>query len=86
MASVPLQPRRSDRRYEVPGTMNAQPQPQDQAIHTLEEETPRVSEHVIVFTPKFRCLGYLDGDGIWRYAFDGVPIPDVLKWTRNRRP
>jgi hypothetical protein len=68
---------------EMLGAMNLQQQ--DENICSLEEITPEIEERVIVLTPKFRCLGYLDRDGVWRYAVDGVPIEGVLKWTRNFR-
>jgi hypothetical protein len=43
-------------------------------------EQPNVCQHVIVITPRYRCLGYVDETGVWRNAFSREQIEVVVGW------
>jgi hypothetical protein len=55
--------------------MNTEP------IHSVFESLPVPQERVIVITPSFRCLGYLDAEGLWRDFYDNSRIENVVGWT-----
>jgi hypothetical protein len=46
----------------------------------IEMQLPPIGERVIVASPEFRCLGYLDAQGIWRHDKDGSVIQGVIDW------
>ena len=49
-------------------------------IQDIKTQLPPVDKRVIVVTPRFRCLGYLDAQGIWRHDKDGEVIEGVTGW------
>ena len=55
--------------------MNTEP------IHSVCESLPAQQERVIVITPQFRCLGYLDVEGLWRDYYDNARIENVIGWA-----
>jgi hypothetical protein len=44
------------------------------------EKLPQKNLRVIVICKDFRCLGYLDSEGIWKSAYSNQPIENVLGW------
>ena len=49
-------------------------------IYDIQTQLPLIGKMVIVVTPGFRCLGYLDGQGVWRHAKDAKMIEGVMGW------
>lgn len=46
----------------------------------IRRELPVRHERVIVITPLFQCLGYLDADGLWRSYYGNRVIESVTGW------
>jgi hypothetical protein len=61
------------------GTMKAEEKPTGFAVH---ERLLIVNERIMIATDNFRCLGYRDGDGVWRYDKDDRQIKNVIGWHR----
>ena len=51
----------------------------DRAI-SVNQRLPRVRQWVIIVTPSFRCMGYLDDKGQWRDAVRHQIIDGVKEW------
>jgi hypothetical protein len=52
---------------------------------TKEFETaslPNANETLILITPHFRCLGYLDNECVWRGYSHNDRIKDVIDWEK----
>lgn len=49
-------------------------------IHSVSDALPQPNEQVIVITPEFRCLGYLDLEGLWHDFYDGSSVENVIGW------
>jgi len=49
-------------------------------MFSAREKLPPVEARVWVVTASFRCLGYRDVDGVWRYAKDSRQIENVSGW------
>ena len=56
--------------------MNSQPH----TIFKADEKPSYDGERVLVVADKFRCLGYRDKDGVWRYDQDNQVIKNVTGW------
>ena len=56
--------------------------PADEKPISVNEKLPRVGKWVIVVTPTYRCMGFLDTDGVWRDAARQEAIEDVQAWYR----
>jgi hypothetical protein len=41
---------------------------------------PQADRRVMVTTDHFRCLGYVDKEGVWRQSFNHQPLQRVLDW------
>ncbi|MDB6024546.1 MAG: hypothetical protein JWM68_769 [Verrucomicrobiales bacterium] len=50
-------------------------------IHSVSEALPQANERVIVITPEFRCLGYLDLQGLWHDFYDNSRVENVIGWA-----
>ena len=57
--------------------MKAQEKP---TVFSAREKLPPVGVRVMVATDTFRCLGYRDGDRVWRHDKDGRQIENVIGW------
>ena len=55
--------------------MNTEP------IHSVSEALPQANEQVIVITPEFRCLGYIDMQGLWHDFYDNSRVENVTGWA-----
>jgi hypothetical protein len=55
--------------------MNTEP------VHSVLEALPIPNEQVIVITPQFRCLGYLDDNGLWHDFYDDSRVENVTGWA-----
>jgi hypothetical protein len=47
----------------------------------VEAKLPPKRHRVIVVCKKFRCLGYIDEDGVWRDAAHSKELNDVIGWV-----
>ena len=47
---------------------------------SVTEKLPPKNLKVIVVCKTFRCLGYIDREGVWRYATKGTVLEDVIGW------
>ena len=56
---------------------------QEQTNQGTTEKPPAIGQRVIVITKDYRCLGYFDEGGIWRYNTDGTRIENVIGWRRD---
>lgn len=54
--------------------------PEKPGVFSVHERLPPVEERVIVLTGAFRCLGYRDVEGVWRYHEGGRQIENVISW------
>lgn len=45
------------------------------------EKLPESNLRVIVVCKSFRCLGYLDPEGVWRSHYSNQPLEDVIGWV-----
>ena len=61
----------------APG-LSGETQPPDPV--SVNDNLPRWGQWVMVVTPWFRCLGFLDPQGEWRHTDDGSMIEDVQSW------
>ena len=52
----------------------------DNAEISVTDRLPPALKRVIVTSPKFRCLGYIDTNNIWRSASDDKEIEGVTAW------
>jgi len=57
--------------------MNATPK---DVVVPVQDKFPPAGFRVIVIGTGYRCLGYLDRDGIWRDAAHDNPLHDVIGW------
>jgi hypothetical protein len=48
----------------------------------VDEKLPAKKARVLVVCKGFRCLGYLDDDGIWRDDAKGARLEAVTGWIR----
>jgi hypothetical protein len=60
--------------------MNSEPR----IIFKADEKPSYDGERVLVVADKFRCLGYLDPVGVWRYDKDHEEIKNVSGWVHLR--
>jgi len=56
--------------------------PADDEPISVSEKLPRVGKWVIVVTPTYRCMGFLDTKGVWRDAVRQETIEGVQAWYR----
>ena len=50
------------------------------AFISVKDKLPRCDQWVMVVTPWFHCLGFLDSHGEWRHTGDGSVVEDVQSW------
>ena len=58
---------------------------QTQGWFSPNEILPAKDERVIVVCEEYRCLGYVDPEGVWRQDKDGAPINGVVGWGKLAR-
>jgi hypothetical protein len=56
-------------------------EPPDPQIN-VSERLPRPGQWVLVITPSFRCMGFVDEKGTWRDFLRKEPIEGVQAWSR----
>ena len=61
--------------------MHCMEQRAQEIIVSLKERLPLANHRVIVVCPHFRCLGYLDKEGVWRDDANSRELKDVLGWA-----
>jgi hypothetical protein len=49
-------------------------------VTPVQEKLPPVQERTIVVCKTFRCLGYMDENGVWRDDARSKPLEDVIGW------
>jgi hypothetical protein len=52
------------------------------SVVALKDKHPHEGDRVIVISKKFRCLGYLDRNGIWRDEVHKKELRDVIAWMK----
>jgi hypothetical protein len=52
----------------------------DNRVIPVSEKVPRPRQWVIVVTPSYRCMGFLDDKGTWRDAHRSEVIEGVQAW------
>lgn len=51
----------------------------EKTVIPVAQKRPAVNKRVIVVCKDFRCLGYLDREGVWRDA-KGNTVQEVIGW------
>lgn len=51
-----------------------------ETVQPITTALPTVCETVIVITQRYRCLGFLDVEGIWRQTYNNEEIKEVVGW------
>ena len=46
----------------------------------VRDKLPHEGDRVIVLTKRYRCLGYVDAQGIWRDEAGHEKLQDVVAW------
>ena len=54
----------------------------EKVVFPLDKPLPPERERVIVVCKSFRCLGYVDKDGVWRDEVESKELKDVFGWMR----
>ena len=54
-------------------------------IVSVNLELPRAGFHVFVIGKTYRCLGFIDGQGVWREAVRKQELRDVTGWMTLAR-
>lgn len=54
--------------------------PEKPTVLSVHDRLPQVEMRVMVVTETFRCLGYRDVGGAWRYDKGGGQIENVIGW------
>jgi len=54
--------------------------PPDNPTISVTDRLPPALQRVIVISPHFKCMGYLDAENIWRHDSDNAEIKDVFAW------
>jgi hypothetical protein len=62
--------------------MHALPKPGNRRI-AVSERLPQPDQLVIVITSDFRCLGYLDGNHVWRHHSNKSEIKGAIAWSEE---
>ena len=57
--------------------MKATPKP---VVVSVKDKLPPVGFRVIVVGKQYRCLGYIDREGIWRDDAHHAELHDVIGW------
>jgi len=55
-------------------------------VVSVEEKRPPPAIRVTVVGKDYRCLGYIDRDGIWRDDAHRKELHDVIGWLDFSRP
>ena len=57
-------------------------EPKKQVMIPVEQALPKVNELVIAVGKSFRCLAYIDFNGVWRDHARNRLLTDVIGWYR----
>jgi hypothetical protein len=56
--------------------------PTKDVVVPVEKRLPLPGERVVVICKTFRCLGYVDKNGVWRDDAKSKELQDVIGWLR----